>query len=1001
MQHFNIENGLPSNNVYSAVQDDLGYIWFTTDNGIVKYNGYSYKIFNTSNGLPSNDIWKLYPDKRGRLWVHTHTYKIGYIKNDKFKEIISSSSKVVSPGSITCDKDNVYFFYSENNETRLITVDSNDNIKDEPINGTAARVQQLFLSPDCNLWVLEDDNTFYKRNLSRKESLYEMGCTISFDPRHFFSISSSGVGIFHNTLYNFSFLNDYVDVVNMNNCALKRIDFNGIKGERNESVYTSFANNDILILITNKNIYFFDSNFNIADKIDVSSFLKYSSQVAYFLQDKFRNKWFTTNGDGVWCKPRTSGIFHVNDSLSFLFDTRFTGSHKSGASFWWQKENSTLFVLHPDKHVDKVPFPENTLLRGVYTANDSEAFLCLNKMICLYNIRTRKIINLLNRYKVKKINDVNSFNSSNPVTLITDSALVGIFLNNKSYISAIDSSRFFIKGSSSVSVAEIKDHTVQNNTYDNERYNEILYDSVDNLYLLYNIGKISVYNPANNHFTSFTPDQLSLLKITSISALGVDNYSNIYVLDNEKLIMYNVKNNRIKRIESDFNFADVQLRIYNNNIVIAGAFGLAYAKILGPLSIANFYVAPNARNSNYNRLYDLFITNGGNIYLRTDKGIFDVNIGSLQHNNAVFNPSSDEFFKLTLSLPYSAIIKNKDTITVDQKNTEINLQAINFFGTGTVQYKYFISGYNSDWQTSTSGDINIGHIKPDRYYLFKCIMFDNSWKSKEIHFYMYIPPYWYQRQVWKTAIWACIILLILALLLFVILLTRYTVARSNQKKRILTELELKAVYAQINPHFVFNTLSSALYFINNKKFEDAYTHVNKFSRLMRSYLKSSQDRYVILSDEIDMLRNYIELQRTRFEGKFNFNIETDNKIPSKNILIPSLLLQPLVENAINHGLFHKSDIGFLEIKFLQGIDNNELICIIDDNGVGREKAREIKRNSAAQQEAFGTKLTQQLIEIFREYENLDIELKYIDKSFPETGTTVKLTIKRIKYVTAN
>jgi LytS/YehU family sensor histidine kinase len=224
------------------------------------------------------------------------------------------------------------------------------------------------------------------------------------------------------------------------------------------------------------------------------------------------------------------------------------------------------------------------------------------------------------------------------------------------------------------------------------------------------------------------------------------------------------------------------------------------------------------------------------------------------------------------------------------------------------------------------------------------------------------------------------------------------VARANQKKRMLTELELRAVYAQINPHFVFNTLSAALYFINRKRFDDAYTHVNKFSRLIRAYLKSSQDRYILLSEEIEMLTNYIDLQRTRFEGKFDFDIQIDNKIPTQNIKIPSLLLQPLVENAINHGLFHKGDKGLLQLKFIQGVSGSELICIIDDNGVGREKAKEIKKSSSARQESYGTKLTQQLIEIFKEYENMPIELEYIDKHAPETGTTVKITIKNIKYV---
>ena len=217
-------------------------------------------------------------------------------------------------------------------------------------------------------------------------------------------------------------------------------------------------------------------------------------------------------------------------------------------------------------------------------------------------------------------------------------------------------------------------------------------------------------------------------------------------------------------------------------------------------------------------------------------------------------------------------------------------------------------------------------------------------------------------------------------------------------KRILTELELRAVYAQINPHFIFNTLSATQYFINHKEYDNAYVHINKFSHLIRAYLKSSQERYVTLGEELEMLKNYVELQKARFEEKFDYSIEVDNKLPVNNMKIPSLLLQPLVENAINHGLFHRKVGGELSLRFLQGVTSDELICIIDDNGVGRERAREIKAASGVQYESYGTKLTKQLIDVFAEFEKIGITLEYIDKQLPETGTIVKLTIKNIKYV---
>jgi len=85
LSHFDLNNGFPSNNVYSVIQDKLGYLWFATDNGVVKYNGYEYKIFNSSNGLPASDVYQLYEDKRGRVWVQTFSYQYGYIKDGQYK----------------------------------------------------------------------------------------------------------------------------------------------------------------------------------------------------------------------------------------------------------------------------------------------------------------------------------------------------------------------------------------------------------------------------------------------------------------------------------------------------------------------------------------------------------------------------------------------------------------------------------------------------------------------------------------------------------------------------------------------------------------------------------------------------------------------------------------------------------------------------------------------------------------------------------------------------
>src|SRR5690606_2025385 len=152
------------------------------------------------------------------------------------------------------------------------------------------------------------------------------------------------------------------------------------------------------------------------------------------------------------------------------------------------------------------------------------------------------------------------------------------------------------------------------------------------------------------------------------------------------------------------------------------------------------------------------------------------------------------------------------------------------------------------------------------------------------------------------------------------------------------------------------------------------------------------NKYVSIADEIATLNNYVALQQVRFENKFDYQLHVDEQIATETIKIPSLLLQPLVENAINHGIFHKAEgKGLLSVSFEINNEQNELICTIEDNGVGRAASKQINRNSMLKRESFGSDLVKDLINIFNKYEQMQISIAYIDKTAPETGTKIILT----------
>jgi hypothetical protein len=176
------------------------------------------------------------------------------------------------------------------------------------------------------------------------------------------------------------------------------------------------------------------------------------------------------------------------------------------------------------------------------------------------------------------------------------------------------------------------------------------------------------------------------------------------------------------------------------------------------------------------------------------------------------------------------------------------------------------------------------------------------------------------------------------------------------------ELEMQALRAQMNPHFIFNCLSSINKFILKNESQAASDYLTRFSRLIRRVLTNSQLSLISLSDEIEMLKLYLDMERLRFDNAFDYNIVYANTIEPETIYIPPMLLQPFCENAIWHGLMHKEGQGKLEIEM--SVQDGELHCIIADNGIGREKATALKTKSGEKQKSFGLKVTSERLALF-------------------------------------
>ena len=208
-----------------------------------------------------------------------------------------------------------------------------------------------------------------------------------------------------------------------------------------------------------------------------------------------------------------------------------------------------------------------------------------------------------------------------------------------------------------------------------------------------------------------------------------------------------------------------------------------------------------------------------------------------------------------------------------------------------------------------------------------------------------------------------------------------------------SNLELSLLQSQMNPHFIFNALGSIQYYIFNNQKDIAEEYLSKFAGLMRMFLESSRNKFISLEDELRLLRGYLELEHMRFPDKFSSDIEIDLSDFPGNYSLPAMLLQPFVENAINHGLFHTTYNGTLTLRFHD--DEHFLHCTITDNGIGRVASKELRESSIRKHKSRSTQITEERIEILKEADNMHLEIHYHDFELSRDGHTGTQVIIKI------
>lgn len=209
-----------------------------------------------------------------------------------------------------------------------------------------------------------------------------------------------------------------------------------------------------------------------------------------------------------------------------------------------------------------------------------------------------------------------------------------------------------------------------------------------------------------------------------------------------------------------------------------------------------------------------------------------------------------------------------------------------------------------------------------------------------------------------------------------------------------TESELKALKAQMNPHFIFNALNSIqeIFFLGDKRL--ANKHLSRSSQLMRNILKASGKKVITLQEEINMLDEYLALEALRFGNSFDYKIEVDDDVDTYTLDVPPMIIQPFVENAVKHGLLHKEGEQKITIHFAFDEDTSVIKTTVTDNGIGR-KASAIINQHRSPHESFSTSATEKRFEILNQFSTERFAFKYIDTEDENgiaSGTKVYITL---------
>jgi two-component sensor histidine kinase len=378
----------------------------------------------------------------------------------------------------------------------------------------------------------------------------------------------------------------------------------------------------------------------------------------------------------------------------------------------------------------------------------------------------------------------------------------------------------------------------------------------------------------------------------------------------------------------------------------------------------------------------------GNICFDEESNTFFVCSGRTLLN---FKPITHPEPKTKIQIDYISSDKNLtvfhpgDTVRFSylENNLNIRFTTVDFGVIFPRRFSYQVDDHGS-WNTSTSAQSVFLHDLVPGWHTVTIRSLDNPEKFLEKRLVIYIvPPFW--KTMWFTI---CVIALILVLTIIVV---RFFIKKAKKENQLLLqskEFELKALHAQMNPHFIFNSLNSIKFLVINQKNKEASKYINDFSKLVRLNLSHSRKSLISLQENIDYINLYLEAEKLRFTN-FTYETSVDEKLDTENIMVLPMLVQPIIENAIWHGLHSIQTERILKIRY--EAYSSGVKCIIEDNGIGIKQS--VLNRKTEKKDSVGMENIKDRIHLFNKKYKLNYKIEIEDKSdlgLDSTGTIVTI-----------